>query len=101
MLGACTPKQSRRFFSQEAAAFVVLASPLGEAVSGPDHWLMRGKSAIVTRLRAATKNLPLIRPCGATAPLLALRATSPVSGESVPKGEGFSFTFTSSPVRSP
>ena len=29
---------------------------------------MRGKSAIVTRLRAATKNLPLIRPCGATFP---------------------------------
>ena len=49
---------------------------------------MRGKSAIVTRLRAATKNSPLIRPCGATAPLLALRATSPVSGESVPEGEG-------------
>ena len=33
-------------------------------------------------------NLALIRPCGATAPLLALRATSPVSGESVPEGEG-------------
>ena len=63
---------------------------------------MRGKSAIVTRLRAATKNLPLIRPCGTTAPLLALRATSPVSGESVPKGEGFyivSGAFTLNIVR--
>ena len=28
MLGACTPKQSRRFFSREAAAFLLYWLPL-------------------------------------------------------------------------
>ena len=29
MLGACTPKQSRRFFSREAAAFCCIGFPQG------------------------------------------------------------------------
>ena len=65
-----------------------MPSPSGEGVCGPDHRRMRGKLAVLIRLRAAAGRLPLIRRCGATAPLLALRATSPVSGESVPEGEG-------------
>ena len=87
-------KKKQRFFA-------ILASPEGEAVGGPARRLMRGKLAVIAHERVAEANSPLIRPSGATAPLLALRATSPVSGESVPKGEGLSFTFTSSPVRSP
>ena len=54
-------KKKQRFFA-------ILASPEGEAVGGPARRLMRGKSAIVTRLRAATTNPPLIRSCGATFP---------------------------------
>ena len=34
MLGACTPKQSRRFFSQEAAAFCCIGFPFG----GSSQW---------------------------------------------------------------
>ena len=50
---------------------------------------MRGKLAVLIRLRAAAGRLPLIRHCGATAPLLALRATSPVLGGGLsPTGEG-------------
>ena len=34
MLGACTPKQSRRFFSQEAAAFCCIGFPFGGSWHG-------------------------------------------------------------------
>ena len=34
MLGACTPKQSRRFFSREAAAFCCIGFPFG----GSSQW---------------------------------------------------------------
>ena len=35
MLGACTPKQSRRFFSQEAAAFCCIGFPFGGSCQWP------------------------------------------------------------------
>ena len=79
-------KKKQRFFA-------ILASPEGEAVGGPARRLMRGKLAVIAHERVAEANSPLIRPCGATAPLLALRATSPVSGESVPKGEALELFY--------
>ena len=39
-----------------------MASPLGEAVSGPARGLMRGGLAGTTRLRAAMADFALIRP---------------------------------------
>ena len=51
--------------------------------SCPRSGLMRGKLAVIARWRVTAETPPLIRP-SATAPLLALRATSPVPGESVP-----------------
>ncbi len=35
MLGACTPKQSRRFFYQEAAAFCCIGFPFGGSCQWP------------------------------------------------------------------
>ena len=35
MLGACTPKQSRRFFSREAAAFCCIGFPFGGSCQWP------------------------------------------------------------------
>ena len=35
MLGTCTPKQSRRFFSQEAAAFCCIGFPFGGSCQWP------------------------------------------------------------------
>ena len=46
-----------------------------------------GRAIAASRKMVDSGNFALIRPCGATAPLLALRATSPVSGESVPRGK--------------
>ena len=51
----------------------VMPSPSGEGVCGPDHRRMRGKLAVLIRLRAAAGRLPLIRRCGAT---FSLRAKS-------------------------
>ena len=47
-----------------------------------------GRVIVASRQMVDSGNFALIRPCGATAPFPALRATSPVSGESVHEGEG-------------
>ena len=47
-----------------------------------------GRVIVASRQMVDSGDFALIRPCGAAAPLPALRATSPVSGESVPEGEG-------------
>ena len=45
MLGACTPKQSRRFFSQEAAAFRYIGFPRGGSCQWPRPLTDEGKAA--------------------------------------------------------
>ena len=45
---------------------------------------MRGGLAAIASSRGSAAHASLIRPCGATVPLLVLCTTSPVPGESVP-----------------
>ena len=46
MLGACTPKQSRRFFYQEAAAFCCIGFPFGGSCQWPRPLTDEGLSLI-------------------------------------------------------
>ena len=67
MLGACTPKQSRRFLEKEAAVFRYIGFPLGGSCRRPRPPLM-SKLTVIAHERVAEANSPLIRPCGATFP---------------------------------
>ena len=62
--------------------------PRGESSQRPRPLTDEGRVIVASRQMVDSGSFALIRPCGATAPLLALRATSPVSGESVPEGKG-------------
>ena len=85
MLGACTPKQSRRFFSQEAAAFCCIGFPSGGSCQWPRPLTDEGGPCDTKPFAGSyNKRAPSSGPAGPPSP----------------KGEGF-FTFTSSPVRSP
>ncbi len=153
MLGACTPKQSRRFFSQEAAAFCCIGFPFGGSCQWPrpptdegqvchshpfagscnkraPHPALRGHlpplgegsscrkrcvhplapSARGLRPQAVGgENCTAARNISGYGKVLSLRPFgAPPSQREVfrhaepsPKGDGLSFTFTSSPVHSP
>ena len=62
--------------------------PLGGSWQRPRPLTDEGRVIVASRQMVDSGDFALIRPCGATAPLPALRATSPVSGESVPEGKG-------------
>ena len=62
--------------------------PRGESWQRPRPLTDEGRAIAASRQMVDSGDFALIRPCGATAPLPALCATSPVSGESVPEGKG-------------
>ena len=68
MLGACTPKQSRRFFSQEAAAFCCIGFPFGGSCQWPRPLTDEGQVCHSHPFAGSYNKRALIRPCGATFP---------------------------------
>ena len=87
MLGACTPKQSRRFFSREAAAFCCIGFPFGGSCQWPRPLTDEGQ---------VCRSHPFAGSYNKRAPHPALRDHLPT------KGEGFyivSGAFTLNIVR--
>ena len=80
MLGACTPKQSRRFFYQEATAFCCIGFPFGGSCQWPRPLTDEGQ---------VCHSHPFAGSYNKLAPHPALRGHLP------PRGKA----FTSSPVR--
>ena len=72
MLGACTPKQSRRFFSQEAAAFCCIGFPFGGSCQWPRPPTDEGQ---------VCHSHPFAGSCNKRAPHPALRGHLPPLGE--------------------
>ena len=87
MLGACTPKQSRRFFSREAAAFCCIGFPFGGSCQWPRPLTDEGQ---------VCRSHPFAGSYNKRAP------PSGPAGPPFPKGEGFyivSGAFTLNIVR--
>ena len=73
--------------------------PRGEAVRGPARGLMRGELPWPPVSGMLWGSCPSSGPAGPPAPLLALRATSPVPGESVPRGKAWDRLTPPPPAR--
>ena len=69
--------------TREAQSTRVRGFPLGGSCQRPRPLTDEGEPSAITRQRVAAVTLPLIRPCGATAP-------PPYRGEAAPQGKAFS-----------